>query len=122
MMVGMGLGMVDRDIEVGREYKVGTFTLNGVTYDRYVKVIDFGALPNTTTKLVPHGTSITNKNQILGIAAIAVSSASAVTIPFVSAVSANVINIWCNETNISITPSFDATDYASCFVTLEYYK
>lgn len=58
-MIGMANGLLDCNIEVGVEKKVGTITINGVTYDRYVKIIDCGQLPNSVgaiqTVAVNHG-------------------------------------------------------------------
>ena len=45
-----GGGGIDTNLEVGVEKKVGTITIDGATYTRYVKLFSAGTLPNTTSK------------------------------------------------------------------------
>lgn len=122
MMIGMGLGMVDRDIEVGKEYKVGTFTLNGVTYDRYVKIVDCGAGPNNETKPTPHG--ITGIVGVLGLSGIGKATNTDVynPIPLVTTTGiGDLIRLFVNSTNISLRSSQDWSTL-NILVTIEYYK
>ena len=124
-MVGMGLGMVDRDIEVGKEYKIGTLTLNGVTYDRYVKVIDFGALPNNNAKNV--NTDITGDYHVLSIDGVAFNNNSGVMLPLprVNSNATYMIDLYVYKTSstnaIRLTTYTDLSSYMA-LVTLEYYK
>lgn len=124
MMIGTGLGMVDRDIEVGKEYKVGTFTLNGVTYDRYVKIIDFGQLPsgNPVTKSVPHG--ISNASGFLSIQGITQNSTGIVVpIPYAHHSSMSYqIALMINNDNVSVYTTYDYTAYTKTYIIIEYYK
>ena len=48
---------INEQYVVGEEVLIGTWKENDVIYDLYRKVIDFGALPNSTTKSVAHGIS-----------------------------------------------------------------
>lgn len=48
---------INEQYSVGEEVLIGTWKQNSVVYDLYRKVIDFGALPNATTKSVAHGIS-----------------------------------------------------------------
>ena len=122
----MGLGMVDRDIEVGKEYKVGTFTLNGVTYDRYLKIVDCGALPNNTSKNVAHGITFIGIIGISGWSAYYTNPSDTVPtyvipIPSVNAVSSILVGVYITPSNIVITGNYDLTTYHG-YVILEYFR
>ena len=126
MMIGMGLGMVDRDIEVGKEYKVGTFTLNGVTYDRYVKVVDCGQMPNNARITVPHG--ISNVIDFLSVKGTANGIEGAnhfsFSFPRVFVISNTqyVCDLYIQNDNIIINvPTYDLSAYTGKVI-LEYYK
>lgn len=119
MMIGTGFGIIDRDIELGKEYKIGTFTLNGVTHNRYFKIIDFGALPDTATKYVSSG--IDSQISILSMGGVAWSSSYYVTIPYIATNQARLVYaVQTNEVGIATTA--DYSGYSDCYVTLEYYK
>ena len=108
---------------IGVEQQIGIITINGTTYTKYRQFVDFGALLNATDKFVNHGISLTSINQILKIDAIAWGSGTAVSLPFVSSANPdNVINIYSTLTYIDVRPSFDATAFTSCYVTIEYYR
>ena len=40
MIIGMGLSLYEGDIEIGQEYKVGTLTRAGTTYERFFKIVE----------------------------------------------------------------------------------
>ena len=121
----MGLGMVDRDIEVGKEYKVGTFTVDGVTYDRYVKIVDCGAMPSNTTKPVAHG--ITNILGVLSLEGVMIRSSGTgntwYVLPFCDGISLNdTIKVYVDPANINIEANTSWGSNYYVYVTLEYYK
>lgn len=90
----------------------------------YRMTINFGALPDTATKSVPHGIN-PNQNYIFtDIRATASNSIgySYLPIPYASATSANIIEISIDKTNINITTGKNMTAYTNTIVVLEYLK
>ena len=112
---------IEGDIEVGVERLVGTFKIGGTVYNRYVKVVDCGALPNNNTKNVVHG--ITGVVGFLNVKGTATNGINTVTIPRVSAITNTnyIIDIYATDTNIKLTTGYDYSSYTA-LVTLEYYK
>lgn len=109
------------DLVVGEEHRVGTIKIGSTTYDRYVKVIDFGALPNATTKNVAHG--ITGFLGVISIKGTSQSNAGSIPVPHISSSNiSNSLSITMSNTSISITAPIDYSHYTQTFVTLEYYK
>lgn len=93
--------------------------------DRQVfrKVIDFGALPNATTKDTAHGIFITTKTRFTRIYAVATNPGSAfIPIPFVGVGPdvANQAEISIGSVYVHITTSWNASAYTTCYVILEY--
>lgn len=87
------------------------------------KVIDFGALPNATSKSVAHG--IIASAIITSISCTANNTAltSKIPIPFASPTALNQnISLEVTDTNIIITTGIDRTSYTTCYVILEYVK
>ena len=99
------------------EIRVGTW-INGKPL--YRKVYDFGSAPNNTTKTV--SANITNLSAITKIYGFAVTSAGYVTpLPQVVANGQNQIQLFFNNSNVSITTTSDKSSYY-CYVILEYTK
>lgn len=101
------------------EEVIGTFM--GETL--YRKTVNFGALPNNTTKNVAHG--ISNLKYIKSYEGTAYNSTNKyfLSLPYLHAsVANNYIEIYFNDTNISIVTKTDRTPYDVCYVTLEYTK
>lgn len=127
MMITAGLGMVDRDIEVGKEYKVGTFTVDGVTYDRYVKIIKTGSLPSSISdgKTIPHGiVGVQDFISVYGVAKRNVGTNKYTTpIPYVMPTSSTsqFIGFYIETDSIKIYANYDFHLYDG-YVILEYYK
>lgn len=97
--------------------------------DVYRKVIDFGALPNTTTKTVAHGISTTQDYSIVQLYGAATNPAAAaihrgIPIPYVNALTPiDSVGLFMDATNISITTtSAIYIGYTRCFVIVEYIK
>lgn len=88
----------------------------------YRLVINFGALPNTTSKSVAHGIAITPTTTFTRIYATASDTTGNTFIPitYASATLTNVVEISVDATNITITTNSDRTNYNVCYVVLEY--
>lgn len=88
------------------------------------KVINFGALPNTGTKSVAHGITITSGFSFTRIYATASDQVafSYIPIPYASNNAANVIELNVDATNVNITTASNKTAYTITYVVLEYIK
>lgn len=90
----------------------------------YRKTIDFGALPNTATKSVPHGIAFTTEfttTRIYGSATDPV-NLSYLPLPYASPTPANNIELNVDGTNVNITTGSDRTLYTRTTVVIEYLK
>lgn len=113
---------IEGDIEVGVERLVGTIKIGGTVYNRYVKVVDCGALTNNTTKTVAHGISLVGLLSIKGIS-LNPTNGTTIPLPYVGTGGINyMVSMFVNLSNIYITPQSDYTGYTKTYVTLEYYK
>lgn len=119
---------LDEELLSGKAFIPGIndFT-NGSTSQIYRsvlrKVIDFGALPNTGTKSVPHGITFDANFTLTAFWADATdpNGLSAIPIPFADPTAlANNIEMDMDSTNVNITTGTDRTNYTRCFVTIEY--
>lgn len=103
-----------------------TNTPSNATYRSILrKVIDFGTLPNTTTKSVAHGITNTQNFSFVRIYATATDPGvstinSSIPIPYASSTAADNIELEVDATNINITTGIDRTAYTRCFVVLEW--
>ena len=89
--------------------------------DIYKKTVDFGTLPNATTKNVAHG--ISGLEMIISISGVAYSPGVAflpLGLPHPTA--ANSISLFANSIDISILTGSNRTTYTSSYVTLYYTK
>ena len=121
MLTGMFTagGGIDTNLEVGVEKAVGTITINGTTYTRYVKIVDCGALPNATGKQVSHGITYTGVEAIYGTA-INTSNLTSIPLPYTSP--SNAIGIYITSSIIQINTVSDLRTYNKSYVTIEYYR
>ena len=88
-------------------------------------VVNFGALPNTTTKSVAHNIEINNGITFTRIYACASDpiNFSYLAIPYASSSSvANNIEISVNSTNVNIITGANRSSYTTTYVILEYVK
>lgn len=88
------------------------------------KVIDFGQLPNTTTKSVAHDLSPTSDwsfTRIYGTAS-DTTGLTYIPLPYAHPTSSNNIAINVDNTNVTITTGSDRTAYHTCYVVVEYLK
>ena len=87
----------------------------------YRKVIDFGALPNSTLKQVPHG--ISDIDAIVSFNGVTFAkNKTATPIPYVYTDSINTVSLFLEGTNVCIQTFGDKTSYINTYVTLEYTK
>lgn len=88
------------------------------------KVIDFGTLPNTTTKSVPHGITVDSNFTLVCLYGAATDPVRLVSfpIPFVEVKVPALLGIQLemNATNVQITTGSDRTNFTRCFITIEY--
>lgn len=84
------------------------------------KVIDFGALPNTGTKSVPHGIFVDANFSLIQMWASATDpiALQALPIPYASATAS--IQMYMDATNINITTTSNVSAFTRCFVFIEY--
>ena len=111
------------DIVVGEELEVGTFTINGVTYSRYIKVVDFGALPNNTTEQKTKDFTYVGIINIGGWA-YRTDTNSTFPLPHIGLDDSNNIifaNIWIQDDKITILDNFNLSSFYG-YLVIEYYR
>lgn len=101
-----------------------TTAANPVFRQVFRKVINFGALPNTATKSVAHGITITNTftfTRIYG-AASDTTGMNYIPLPYASPVLANNIELNVDAINVNVTTGSNRTNFNECYIILEYIK
>ena len=99
------------------EHKLGKKWVDGK--DIYEKIIDFGNLPNSTSKNVEH--NIENIDKIISITGIAMSSADTIPMPIVAIMSRWGCEMGANDTIVGITTGEDRSEYYA-YITIQYTK
>lgn len=86
------------------------------------KVINFGALPNATSKSVAHGITCLKSTSFTRIYATATDPVALayIPLPYASPVLARAIELSVDGTNVTITTGSDRTAFTICYVILEY--
>ena len=121
--VGYQQNGVDCNIEVSNysttETAVGTW-IDGSTI--YRKVINFGALPNATSKNVNHG--ITNLRRVISLSGYAYNPTadSSVALPVVSPTATQITLIVVFPTYITMVTQFNWSTYSESYIILDYLK
>uniref|UniRef100_UPI0018EA09C5 hypothetical protein n=1 Tax=Anaplasma marginale TaxID=770 RepID=UPI0018EA09C5 len=97
----------------------------GVRRNVLRKVVNFGALPNATTKSVAHNITTTNTFSFTRIYATATDPGvstitTAIPIPFASPTLNQNISLTVDATNVNITTGIDRTPFTICYVVLEW--
>ena len=103
----------------------GTMNPNFAGRQIFRTVINFGVLPNTTTKSYPHNIQITNSTTFTRIYGTASNplTFSYIPIPYASTTSvANNIQISVDSVNVNITTGANQSAYTTTYVILEYVK
>jgi hypothetical protein len=87
-------------------------------------VVNFGALPNATSKSVAHNIDITSAYTFTRIYAAASNTTSLtyIPLPYVSTTTSNNIELDVNATNVTITTAANYSAYNVCYVICEYVK
>lgn len=100
---------------------------NNIRRDVFRKVINFGALPNATTKSVAHNITVNSNysfTRIYGTATNPTAGAGAVRfipLPYSStAALTNNIELWLTNTNVSIRTGINRSAFTLCYVVLEW--
>lgn len=97
----------------------------------FCKTINFGALPNATTKAVAHGITVDGNLTFTDKSAMATNTSAAVhpapagiSIPYASATAAtSSIELYITKTHVVIDAgAVDRTDFDTCYVHLEFIK
>jgi hypothetical protein len=86
------------------------------------KVINFGPLPNTATKSVPHNitcTKATTFTRIYG-AASDTTGFNYIPLPYASPTVANNIELLANGTNVTVITGSNRSNFNICYIVLEY--
>ena len=85
----------------------------------YRKTVNFGALPNNTTKGITH--NIQNLNEIIKLWGFARSSQSrgGITLPHATTTP---ISLYCDDTYIGVKAFLDASVYTEAYINIEYTK
>jgi len=91
------------------------------THSVYRKVIDFGALPASSAKTVPHGIDIQESTRFTRIYGTANSPSSFIPLPYADSTAANSISLEITELNVEITTAIDYSAYTETYVVVEYY-
>lgn len=88
------------------------------------KVINFGALPNATTKSVPHNIDIQSGYSFTRIYGTATTPTNSfIPLPYASTTALNEnISLTVDGTNITIVTGINRSSYTICYVCLEYIK
>lgn len=87
-------------------------------------VINFGALPNTATKSVAHGLTITagyTFTRIYGCAS-DTTGGTYIPLPYASPTDASNIEVSVDATNVNVITGSDRTNFAAAYIILEYIK
>lgn len=90
----------------------------------YRKVVDFGALPNTAIKSVPHGIAFDSNFTTTRIYASATDPVTLIyiPIPLASPGDPNNIQLYLDGTNVNIETGSNRTNFTRCTVVIEYMK
>ena len=109
---------VERDIYSTTETKTNKVWIDGKPI--YRKVINIGALPNTSSKDVNH--NISNLDKIINYYGSAqTSGGSYLCLPYASTSSGTTVQLWANSTIVRVITGTDRTDYSG-YIILEYTK
>lgn len=86
-------------------------------------VVNFGALPNTALKSVPHGLTVTAALSWTSIYGTATNPVGLTGIPIPdTSIAGNIAYLYVDATNVNIETNFNATAFTICYVVLEYIK
>ena len=107
---------LNNEIYSTEEVRIGTWLGKPL----YRKVIDFGALPNTTNKQVNN--NVTNISTVVRAYGYATNGTNYFPIPFANTTANQSITLVAHKTNVEITTGIDRSAYSTCYITIEYTK
>ena len=111
------LGSIGLDYST-TEVDTGAKWIDGSTI--YKKTINFGALPNATSKSVAHG--ITNLGVVVGMDGTASNGTYRLFLPYAAPTSTDCIALDVNATNVNVGTGYNRSGYTECYITLYYTK
>jgi hypothetical protein len=101
------------------EVFTGSYWIDGKPI--YRKVVNYGTLPNTSTKEINH--NITNLGEITNIGGITTNGEVCFTLPYVAPANiANAIQLYVSNTKVGIATGLNRTNFTTTYVTIEYTK
>lgn len=88
----------------------------------YRKVINFGNLPNATTKQIAH--NISNLGRIIKISGMAfnANTNTSIPLPYVSNTVTQNVQLYVTSTNVVMTTGFNFSIYTTSYIIIEYVK
>jgi hypothetical protein len=118
-------GLYDATVTVTGQQFVPTFSTqassSAVYRDVYRLVVDFGSLPNATSKTVAHGITFTNNQSVTKLYGAATDPGTTwIPLPFASPTLNLNISIEMDVTNITVTTGVDRTGFTRSFVVVEW--
>jgi hypothetical protein len=85
------------------------------------KVINFGALPNTATKSIPHGITINANTTFTHIYGCATDPSTLfIPLPYASPIAAENIAVFVDPVNVNVTTGSDRTAFTTTYIIVEY--
>ncbi len=104
-------------------FNIGQSNINSSQLRAEIRsIVNFGALPNTTTKSVAHNLSLSATTQVVNLYAVAnnPTAVTALKIPYAHPTAANNIALDIDATNVNITTGNDRTAFTNCYVVIEF--
>jgi len=87
----------------------------------YRKVVDFGALPNNTTKSVAHGITWNSNTRFTRIYGCSTDpSTEALPLPYVDTTTGDLIELRVNTTNVIVVTAANYSAFTDTYIVLEY--
>lgn len=108
-----------RKIVTGTEFDTYERIDGNIVYGKY---INFGTLPNTTTKSVAHGISSFNTTKIVSVSGMASTASVSLTLPFAFTTLTSNIGLQADATNIIITTGSDRSALSAPRILIKYMK
>ncbi len=101
-----------------------TLAIGSTSFSVLRKALNFGSLPNATTKSVPHGITVGSSFRIFSLQLSASDPADKRYFCTQNySLSANgMVRLEMDATNVNVTTNADYTAYTDCFVIIEYYQ
>lgn len=119
-IIGIQVTTGGSGITTGTEYDTGQRIDGAIVYG---KIINFGALPNNTTKNVAHGISGLTLSKVVSMFGSAYSSTAVILLPLISTSAFNLqATIQASDTNLTITTATDRSAFTAPRIFITYLK